>query len=324
MHKAAGGYGGLQVHSRQLIPVPYPTPEDEFTVLAGDWYTKSHKILKDQLDKGQSLGKPSGIIINGKSGKLDDRNEEPLFTMKPGKSYMFRICNVGLKNSINFRIQGHNMKLVEIEGSHTVQNMYDSLDVHLGQCYGLLVDADQKPGDYYLVVSSRFTQKVLTATRILRYTNSNKQLPSPKLPEAPVGWAWSLNQFRSFRWNLTASAARPNPQGSYHYGSINITRTVKLVNSAGYLGKKLRYAVNGVSHSETNTPLKYLEYYGNVGKVFKYDVIKDEPPPKLDPIKIQPIVLNFTFRNFIEIVFENHEKSVQSWHLNGYSFFPVA
>ncbi|CAM8895556.1 unnamed protein product [Rhodiola kirilowii] len=122
----------------------------------------------------------------------------------------------------------------------------------------------------------------------------------------------------------TASAARPNPQGSYHYGSINITRTVKLVSSAGYIGKKLRYAVNGVSHSEPNTPLKYLEYYGDTGKLFKYGAITDEPPPKLDPIKIQPIMLNFTFRTFIEIVFENHEKIVHSWHLNGYSFFPVA
>ncbi|KAJ6427883.1 hypothetical protein OIU84_023312 [Salix udensis] len=38
----------------------------------------------------------------------------------------------------------------------------------------------------------------------------------------------------------------------------------------------------------------------------------------------QPNVLNLTFRNFVEMIFENHEKSMQSYHFDGYSFFAVA
>lgn len=244
--------------------------------------------------------------------------------MKPGKTYRYRICNVGMKTSLNFRIQGHTMKLVELEGSHTVQNVYESLDVHVGQCYSVLVTANQAPKDYYMVASTRFTKYMLTATGIIRYTNG-KGPASPVLPEAPVGWAWSLNQFRSFRWNLTASAARPNPQGSYHYGSINITRTIKIVNSAGTVDGKLRYAINGASHVDPATPPKLAEYYGVASKVFKYDTIADEPAAKgSDHITVGPILLNATFRNFVEIIFENHEKSIQSWHLDGYSFFSVA
>jgi len=150
---------------------------------------------------------------------------------------------------------------------------------------------------------------------------------SNELPPAPGGWAWSLNQFRSYRWNLTASAARPNPQGSYRYGSIPITRTVKLANTAGTVNGKLRYAINGASHVDSDTPLKLAEYFGVADKVFKYDVIGDNPPANidsLDKINLGPVVLNFTYRDFIEIIFENHEKGVQSWHLDGYSFFPVA
>lgn len=86
----------------------------------------------------------------------------------------------------------------------------DSLDVHLGQCFSVLVTADQPPKDYYIVVSWRLTKYPLTSVRIIRYTNGKGPADSTLL-EAPVGWAWSLNQFRSFRWNLTASAARPNP-----------------------------------------------------------------------------------------------------------------
>ncbi|KAK9274130.1 hypothetical protein L1049_018944 [Liquidambar formosana] len=268
--------------------------------------------------------RPDGVLINGKSGKGKGK-DEPLFTMKPGKTYRYRICNVGIKTSLNFRIQGHAMKLVEMEGSHTVQNVYNSLDVHVGQCYSVLVTANQAPKDYYMVASSRFTKSILTTTAIIRYANSKGAPASSVLPEAPVGWAWSLNQFRSFRWNLTASAARPNPQGSYHYGSINITRTIKIVNSVSRVDGKLRYAINGVSHTDSATPLKLAEYYGVADKVFKYDTIEDEPPTKgADKITLQPNVLNATFRNFVEIIFENHQKSIQSWHLDGYSFFPVA
>ncbi|CAK9312338.1 unnamed protein product [Citrullus colocynthis] len=324
MHRAGGAFGGLRINSRLLIPVPYADPEDDYTVLIGDWYTKSHSTLKKFLDSGRSIARPDGVLINGKVAK-GDGTDEPLFTMKPGKTYKYRICNVGLKTSLNFRIQDHTMKLVEMEGSHTVQNIYQSLDVHVGQCFSVLVTANQDPKDYYMVASTRFTKNILIGKGIVRYTNG-KDPASHEIPEAPMGWAWSLNQFRTFRWNLTASAARPNPQGSYHYGSINITRTIKIVNSATKVDGKLRYAINGVSHVDTETPLKLAEYFEVADKVFKYDTISDEGLAKdaTNTVIIAPNVVNATFRNFVEIVFENHEKSLQSWHLDGYSFFAVA
>ncbi|PNY01739.1 L-ascorbate oxidase [Trifolium pratense] len=316
--RAAGGIGGIRVFSRLLIPVPYADPAEEYWLLMGDWYGKSHTTLKQFLDSGRSIGRPSGVHIMGKSNSA-----EPLYTMEPGKTYKYRICNVGLKDSLNVRIQGHPLLLVETEGSHTVQNDYDSLDVHVGQCYTVLVTANKEPKDYLVVASTRFTKEVQTATAVLRYSNGNGPA-SHVLPPAPVGWAWSLNQFRSYRWNLTASAARPNPQGSYHYGQINITRTIKLVNTASKVNGKLRYALNGVSHVDTETPLKLAEYYGVADKVFKYDTIVDNPPSVINEVTVAPNVINATFRTFIEIIFENPTKSIQSYNLDGYSFFAVA
>ncbi|KAK7362453.1 hypothetical protein VNO77_04567 [Canavalia gladiata] len=318
LHRAAGGFGGLRIYSRLLIPVPYADPTDEYWVLMGDWYSKTHATLKQFLDSGRSIGRPAGVHINGKNGGV-----EPLYTMEAGKTYKFRLCNVGLKDSLNFRIQGHPMKLVEMEGSHTVQNIYDSLDVHVGQCFSVLVTADKEPKDYYMVASTRFTKQVLTATRVIRYANSNAPA-SAELPAAPEGWAWSLNQFRSFRWNLTASAARPNPQGSYHYGQINITRTIKLVNTITRGPGFLRYGLNGVSHVDFETPLKLAEYYGISDRVFKYNLISDEPASPVPDLVLAPNVVNVTFRTFIEIVFENPTKVPQSYNLGGYSFFAVA
>ncbi|KAK4482913.1 hypothetical protein RD792_010086 [Penstemon davidsonii] len=326
LHRAAGGMGMIQIHSRELIPVPFDNPADEFAVLLGDWYNKGHKTLKKILDSGHSIGRPDGIQINGKSGKVGDKDAQPLFTMEAGKTYRYRVCNVGLRTSVNFRLQGHTLKLVELEGSHTVQNVYDSIDLHVGQCLSVLVTANQAPKDYYLVASSRFLKQGFSAVAIIRYANG-KAPASPELPAPPpdntAGIAWSVNQFRSFRWNLTASAARPNPQGSYHYGKINITRTIKIANSRYVNNGKLRFAINGVSHSEHETPLKLLEYFGLADSSFQYDLVKDEPPQGKNLI-VGPSVVNATFRNFVEIIFENREKTIQTYHLDGYSFFAVA
>lgn len=44
MHRAAGGFGGLNVYRRSVIPIPYPNPDGDFTLLIGDWYKTSHKV----------------------------------------------------------------------------------------------------------------------------------------------------------------------------------------------------------------------------------------------------------------------------------------
>ncbi|KAJ8649238.1 hypothetical protein MRB53_002261 [Persea americana] len=128
--------------------------------------------FQQSLDFAKSLPFPDGIVINGDASSTS-------FTGDPGKTYMFRISNVGLSTSFNFKIQGHNMKLVEVEGSHTIQNIYTSLDVHVGQSLVVLVNLDQIPKDYYIVASTLFTRNILTTTAVLHYSNSKAQVSRP-------------------------------------------------------------------------------------------------------------------------------------------------
>lgn len=311
-HKAAGGFGGIRILSRPRIPVPFPAPSGDFTVLAGDWFKRDHAVLKGILDRGHNLPFPDGLLINGRGWN------GYTFQVDQGKTYRFRISNVGLTTSINFRIQGHKMKLVEVEGSHTLQNTYSALDIHLGQSYSVLVTADQPPQDYYVVVSSRFTSPVLTTTAILHYSWSTKGLSGPPPGGPTIQVDWSLNQARSIRWNLTASGPRPNPQGSYHYGLITTSRTITLANSAPMINGKQRYAVNSVSFVPASTPLKLADYFKipgvfNLGSIPSY--------PTWGNGYLQTSVMHADFRSYVEIVFQNWEDTVQSWHMDGYSFF---
>jgi FtsP/CotA-like multicopper oxidase with cupredoxin domain len=92
------------------------------------------------------------------------------------------------------------MKLVEVEGTHSLQNTYDSLDIHLGQTYSVLVTADQPPNNYYIVVTSRFTSQVLNASSILHYSNSAGSVSGP-FPGGPtIEIDWSVEQARSLRY----------------------------------------------------------------------------------------------------------------------------
>lgn len=116
-HKAAGGFGGIRVLSRPQIPVPFPPPAADYTVLIGDWYKANHTVcrpppllhcilcssdnshaepphltpdelvvlgptdgqdLRYVLDSGKAIGFPDGLLINGRS--LNGYT----FTVQPG------------------------------------------------------------------------------------------------------------------------------------------------------------------------------------------------------------------------------------------------
>lgn len=132
-----------------------------------------------------------------------------------GKTYRLRISNVGLENSLNFRIQNHKMKLVEVEGTHTLQTTYSSLDVHVGQSYSVLITADQPAQDYYIVVSTRFTSQVLTTTGVLRYSNSAGPVSGPPPGGPTIQVDWSLNQARSIRLVFHATSCSLGPYFFY-------------------------------------------------------------------------------------------------------------
>lgn len=78
--------------------------------------------------------------------------------------------------------------------------------------------------------------------------------------------------------------------------------------------------MNSVSFVAPDTPLKLADYFKIQG-VFRENSISDKPYG--GGIYLDTSVLTVNYREFVEIVFENSENIVQSWHLDGYSFFVV-
>lgn len=101
---------------------------------------------------------------------------------------------------------------------------------------------------------------------------------------------------------------------------INTTRTIRLATSAPIIGGKQRYAVNRVSFIPADTPLKLADYF-KIDGVFSVGSILDSPNPGYD--KLETSVMGADFRGYVEVVFENSEDVVQSWHIDGHHFFVV-
>ncbi|KAK9082688.1 hypothetical protein Scep_029159 [Stephania cephalantha] len=331
--RAAGGYGGITINNREIIPIPFGTPDGDITIFIGDWYTKSHKELRKDLEDGIDLGVPDGVLINGygpyryNDSIVPDGIPFQIINVEPGKTYRLRVHNVGIATSLNFRIQDHNLLLVETEGSYTVQQNYTNMDIHVGQSYSFLVTMDQDASsDYYVVASPRFVKSSsswlkATGVAILHYSNSQGPASGP-LPDPPndSDLYSSMNQARSIRWNVSASAARPNPQGSFRYGDITVTDVYVLLNRpAELIDGKWRTTLNGISYIAPETPLKLAQQL-NIPGVYKLDF-----PNRImnRPAKIDTSIINGTYRGFMEIILQNNDTTVQSYHLDGYAFFVV-
>ncbi|KAM7273218.1 hypothetical protein ACFE04_027882 [Oxalis oulophora] len=142
-----------------------------------------------------------------------------------------------------------------------------------------------------------------------------------KKPLYDVSTPWSaMNQPRSIRQNGTASGARPNPQGSFHYGQINVTQTYVLQSlPPTTIDGKLKSTINGISFVNPDTPIRLADKH-NVKGAYKMD-FPDKPSGKSP--RMDRSIINATYKGFIEVILQNNDTKMLSFHADGYSFFVV-
>ncbi|KAM1594658.1 hypothetical protein ACFX15_000966 [Malus domestica] len=326
--KAGGAFGAIRVNNRPVIQVPFRKPEAEFDLLIGDWYERSYKEVRSLMStKSMAYNStPDKILMNGKGAYLVPPTEihESLNVTK-GKTYRIRISNVGTAWSFNFRIQNHRMVLVETEGSYTNQITLDSLDVHVGQSYSVLVTADQTVSDYYMVASPKMfnaTDVNKFGIGVLHYDNSTTPA-SGSLPTGPDPFdrEFSINQAKSIRWNLTTGAARPNPQGSFNVHNVTLSQTFILHASIAEIFGLAQFTVNNVSYLAPDTPLKLADQFLNGSGIYDLDKFSTNSS-NVESVR-GVFVATGTHKGWIELVFQNDLEDMDAWHLDGFGFFVV-
>jgi FtsP/CotA-like multicopper oxidase with cupredoxin domain len=99
-----------------------------------------------------------------------------VFNVRRGKRYRFRYINSGF-NVCPFllQIQDHNMTVISSEISYVEPLLIDSLYSMAGERFDFVLNADQKPKDYWIRVKTMLPcRDIVEAFAILRYGEDHK------------------------------------------------------------------------------------------------------------------------------------------------------
>ncbi|KAJ7098323.1 Fet3 protein [Mycena epipterygia] len=136
------------------------TYDEEFTVVLGDWYHDEHGVLIEQFvnianpggaepvpdaaliyfaQNGTYLGPKSGTSPT--SGTSVGFNENATLPFQPGKTYRLRVVNTSAFSMFFFWIDGHDMRVIEVDGTDIEEFPIDLLTLTVAQRYSVLVTA---------------------------------------------------------------------------------------------------------------------------------------------------------------------------------------
>ncbi|KAI9062216.1 multicopper oxidase [Trametes sanguinea] len=135
--------------------------DEEFTVILGDWYHDQHDALLQQFvsianpggaepvpDSALIYFAQNGTYLGPKSGTSPDPvtgavgfNENATLPFQPGKTYRLRIINTSAFAAFFFWIDGHEMRIIEADGTDVEESPIDLVSVTVAQRYSVLVTA---------------------------------------------------------------------------------------------------------------------------------------------------------------------------------------
>lgn len=133
----------------------------EFTIVMGDWYHTEHPVLMKQFisiaNPGGAEPVPDSAVVyfsqNGSylapiAGSNPSPvtsavgfNENATLPFEPGKTYRLRVINMSALAAFFFWIDGHEMRIIEADGTDTQEQLVDMLSVSAAQRYSVLVTA---------------------------------------------------------------------------------------------------------------------------------------------------------------------------------------
>ncbi|KAI9721597.1 MAG: hypothetical protein M1828_005087 [Chrysothrix sp. TS-e1954] len=289
--------GPLIVHDPES---PYAGKFDEEVVLTiSDWYhTQMPVLLKSFI----SVTNPTGAEPIPDANLMND-SQNVTFQIQPGKTYMFRIINVGAFVSQYFWIEGHTMRIVEVDGVYTEPAEAEMLYISSAQRYSILVTARDDGNQNFPIVSS-FDQTLLdtipatlkpNVTGWLQY-NKDAELPSAALVD-------EYNDFDD--WTLVPYDRLPLFE--------NVQQTVQMDVKMDNLGDGANYAFfNDITYVPPKVPTLYSSL--TTGSL--------ATNPKVYGVNSIPFVL--AHNQVVEIVMNNFDTGRHPFHLHGHDFQAVA
>ncbi|KAG5127837.1 hypothetical protein JHK82_028672 [Glycine max] len=110
-------------------------------------------------------------------------------------------------------------------------------------------------------------------------------------------------------------------KGTFNVRNVTIAETFIFQASTAVIDGLSRYTVNNVSYLTPNTPLKLADYFSNGTGVYELDAYSKNTS-NANAVR-GVFVASALYKGWTEIVLKNNLDIIDTWHLDGYSFFVV-
>ncbi|GLT43992.1 hypothetical protein SLA2020_179110 [Shorea laevis] len=349
MQRGAGLYGSILVSLPDGELEPFTYDYDQ-SILLNDWY---HKSTYEQAVGLSSIpfgwvGEPQSLLINGKGrfncsqftapsvdvGICNTTNPEcsPYsLTLVPGKTYRLRISSLTTLSSLSFQIEGHNMTVVEADGSYVEPFVVQNLFIYTGETYSVLVKANQDPSRNYWITTNVVARSPATPPilAILNYyPNSPTKSPQTVPPSGPA-------------WNDVARRKAQSKAIRARHGYVlqpppNSDRVIILLNTQNLINGFFHWCVNNVSLTLPNTP-----YIIALKEKLTHAFNQTSPPDLIYDYQNYNIyavqsnknatssnrIYRLRFNSTVDVILQNantmtaNNSETHPWHLHGHNFW---
>lgn len=143
--------------------------DEEYVLTMSDWY---HTLVEDIVPHFITLANPTGAEPIPQAFLVNDTMNSSL-PVKPGKTYLLRLINMGAFVAQYFYIEDHTFKIVEIDGVYVDATEADTLYIAVAQRYSILVTMKNSTEKNYPIVTVADSVLLDTIPSDLQLNNTN-------------------------------------------------------------------------------------------------------------------------------------------------------
>ncbi|EKM75113.1 hypothetical protein AGABI1DRAFT_132563 [Agaricus bisporus var. burnettii JB137-S8] len=160
--------------------------DDESTVITlSEWYHESAKSLRSTIAEADST------LINGKGRYVGGPKAElSVVNIHHGKRYRLRLVSMSCEPNFVFSIDNHDLTIIEVDGVVVLPYKVNAIQMFTGQRYSAVLEANQRPNNYWIRARPNFGRGNLTSTfeggvnsAILRYKGAHNAEPKSRQQE---------------------------------------------------------------------------------------------------------------------------------------------
>ena len=131
--------------------MPFQNQTDgELVLSVSDWY---HTSMTELTKSFLSVTNPSGAEPVPDSALMNDTSS-PKVNVQPNKTYMLHLVNMGAFAAQRFWIEGHTMRIVEVDGVWTDPTEASMIYMSVAQRYSILITTKNDTSANFAMITS--------------------------------------------------------------------------------------------------------------------------------------------------------------------------